>query len=429
MVNTTRKSNRHGYGLLVVVLGWLALNMPNAQAIPSMARQMGVPCAACHTVFPELTPFGRQFKLGGFSLSAQGPDAPFFDKVPVSALLQVSRTATKNTGTDGAMSDDFSRDRETIVQAAGFYWGGKIVDNAGALVQYNYNGFERKWGMEMFDARYGNTTTVAGKGLAWGVSVNNAPTLSDIYNSTPVWSLPHTDSATVMPAASTLLDMTLASQVAGVTAYGLWDDSWYGEFGAYRTAKRGFFRFMGQNDPTDTVVDGNAPYWRFAWQKENGPHSFELGTYGMVAKVFADGEDESLGSDRFRDVALDGSYQYITDEHQLSVHVNWIYEKQDWRTSFDQGLSSSPSTTLRTFRVDVHHFFRRTSGRDRAIFPDPRQHERLALQHRRTGDGKRQRQPEQQRLAAGGELAAHSEPQAGRAIYGLPAIQWGEQQL
>jgi len=34
-------------------------------AVPSFARQTGMACAACHTVFPELTPFGREFKLNG----------------------------------------------------------------------------------------------------------------------------------------------------------------------------------------------------------------------------------------------------------------------------------------------------------------------------------------------------------------------------
>jgi len=105
------------FGAFVAALA-TALVTP-AQAVPSMSRQTGMQCASCHTVFPELTPFGRQFKLGGFSLSApKGPDASFFDKVPISALLQVSRTATKNTGTDGATADNFPRDRETIVQAA-----------------------------------------------------------------------------------------------------------------------------------------------------------------------------------------------------------------------------------------------------------------------------------------------------------------------
>jgi hypothetical protein len=301
--------------------------------------------------------------LSGFSLSApKGPDASFFDKVPISALLQVSRTATKNTATDGATADDFPRDRETIVQGAGLYYGGKIIDNAGALIQYNYNGIERKWGMEMFDVRYSNNTSVADKRLNWGVSMNNSPTLSDIYNSTPAWSFPHTDSAAVMPAASTLIDTTLASQVGGVSAYGLWDDTLYAEFGAYRTANSGFFRFMGLGVPTDTVVSGTAPYWRLALQKQTGAHSFEVGTYGMVAKVFADSAEQSLGTNRFRDVALDAQYQYITDEHQVSAHATSIHEYQDWNTSFNQGLSSSPSTTLKTLRADVHYFFRRQWG-------------------------------------------------------------------
>ena len=36
------------------------------QALPSYARQTGQQCAACHNGFPELTPYGRQFKLNGY---------------------------------------------------------------------------------------------------------------------------------------------------------------------------------------------------------------------------------------------------------------------------------------------------------------------------------------------------------------------------
>ena len=43
-----------------------------AHAVPSFARQTGQPCASCHTAFPELTPFGRRFKLAGYTL--QGGD-------------------------------------------------------------------------------------------------------------------------------------------------------------------------------------------------------------------------------------------------------------------------------------------------------------------------------------------------------------------
>ena len=42
---------------------------PSAHAVPSFARQTGMACEACHTVFPELTHFGRVFKANGYTLS------------------------------------------------------------------------------------------------------------------------------------------------------------------------------------------------------------------------------------------------------------------------------------------------------------------------------------------------------------------------
>jgi hypothetical protein len=40
---------------------------PPAQALPSFARQTGQPCGTCHTDFPALTPYGRCFKLLGYT--------------------------------------------------------------------------------------------------------------------------------------------------------------------------------------------------------------------------------------------------------------------------------------------------------------------------------------------------------------------------
>ena len=46
---------------LVAAVAALTLLAPAAQAVPSFARQTGMACAACHTVFPELTHVGRVF--------------------------------------------------------------------------------------------------------------------------------------------------------------------------------------------------------------------------------------------------------------------------------------------------------------------------------------------------------------------------------
>src|SRR5215469_13145435 len=39
-----------------------------AEALPSFARQTGQPCGTCHTDLPFLTPFGRRFKLLGYTV-------------------------------------------------------------------------------------------------------------------------------------------------------------------------------------------------------------------------------------------------------------------------------------------------------------------------------------------------------------------------
>src|SRR6202011_1531845 len=57
----------------------ICLSPRPALSLPLYARQTGQPCATCHTAFLELTPFGRRFKLGGYTLGGgdwSGPPLP-----------------------------------------------------------------------------------------------------------------------------------------------------------------------------------------------------------------------------------------------------------------------------------------------------------------------------------------------------------------
>src|ERR1700681_1566971 len=75
-----------------------------ASAVPSFARQTGMACAACHTVFPELTPFGREIKLNGYvinkikqitGISAENRQPLALSSIPpLSVMLQISYTHT-----------------------------------------------------------------------------------------------------------------------------------------------------------------------------------------------------------------------------------------------------------------------------------------------------------------------------------------------
>src|SRR5579862_2212469 len=78
---------------------------PSAYAVPSFARQTGMACEACHTVFPELTHFGRVFKANGYILSnvKQVQDVSgkkeellsLAQTVPLSIMAQISYSQMK----------------------------------------------------------------------------------------------------------------------------------------------------------------------------------------------------------------------------------------------------------------------------------------------------------------------------------------------
>src|SRR5208283_3830906 len=66
------------------------------------------------------------------------------------------------------------------------------------------------------------------KRLVYGVSINNNPTVQDLWNSTPAWRFPYASSAVApTPTASPLIDGVLAQKVVGATAYAMWDDVVY----------------------------------------------------------------------------------------------------------------------------------------------------------------------------------------------------------
>ena len=89
-------------GLAMAAGALLLLGPESAQAVPSFARQTGLACEGCHTVFPELTPFGRRFKLSGYTVdnlpqvSGMGPSKEqtliLNQLPPLSFMFQTSYT-------------------------------------------------------------------------------------------------------------------------------------------------------------------------------------------------------------------------------------------------------------------------------------------------------------------------------------------------
>src|ERR1700686_5792853 len=72
------------------------VTVDSAMAVPSFARQTGQECIACHVSFPELTPYGRYFKLTGYTIGKPAIDSKGVNYIPLAVMAQASVTSTKN---------------------------------------------------------------------------------------------------------------------------------------------------------------------------------------------------------------------------------------------------------------------------------------------------------------------------------------------
>jgi hypothetical protein len=342
----------------------LAVMLPSAdsQAVPSFARQTNMTCNACHTVWPELTSFGRVFKLDGYTMSTRSPSEGYIP--PISGMLQASYTSlSKNGGvlTNSVAPFDDAEDSATaktnLPQEASIYYAGRIIGHLGTFTQVTYSGPDNDVALDMTDFRYARTTTVADKHVVFGATLNNSPTLEDVWNNVPVWGFPYAASDVApSPAASALIDGGLDQQVGGIGAYADWNNFIYGAFSVYSTTHKGIARPLGAGTEPDTITDGAVPYWRLALYHHSSTHSFELGTYGLKADVYPGGADTGP-TDTFTDYAFDAQYQFISNPHLFSLHATWIHEKQDWNASYGLGTTSNPSDTLKTLKINMGYHY------------------------------------------------------------------------
>ena len=353
--------------LLSALIAPLFIGVKNLHAVPSFARQTGFACTMCHTVWPQLTPFGRIFKQDGFVFGKESASKQW--SPPVAAMIQASYTALdKNSGIlkNGVApfddAADSAVDKFNLPQQASLFYGGRIIGHLGALAQLTYDGTANDIALDNTDIRYAWSTTAGGKPLVVGATVNNAPTVEDLWNATPVWGFPFASSAVApSPSAATLIDGTLGQQVGGIGAYASWANLIYAAASVYRTTNNGIARPLGAGTSPDMITDGAVPYWRVALSHQWNQHTFEIGSYGLHADVYPGGAD-SGPTDAFTDYAFDGQYQFIAPPHIFNLHAAWSHENQDWNASFPAGTTSNHSDELKTLKVNAGYYYRASYG-------------------------------------------------------------------
>jgi hypothetical protein len=345
----------------------------SAGAVPAFARQTGYSCAQCHTIFPELTPFGRQFKTGAYTMSLTKQVAEGGGEkravleipagVPLGAMVQVGYTHTNDaasvTGSPTAINDTVS-----LPQTFSLFYAGKIAPKVGAFAELAYDGVAGTIGLDNTDIRFAHQFDLGGKTMTVGATLNNSPTVSDIYNSTPAWSAPALSSgAAPGPSAAPLVDGVLAFQVAGLGLYGAWNGNVYAEFALYRSAPQRIALPLDNTTGATNIIQGVMPYWRLAGEKNFGDHNLSVGTFGLAAQLHPGGVNPLSGpTNGYLDLGFDAQYQWITEKHILSGTVTYINEGQVLTAShgFDTPEAENLKNDLHTFKVTASYIYDRT---------------------------------------------------------------------
>lgn len=309
------------------------------KAVPAFSDQTGQPCQACHVggFGPQLTPFGREFKLGGYTMRAKA-------SLPVSAMALASYTRTRTdqnpppAGFDA--NDNFAFDQGSIFVAGG------AGQHFGGFSQFTYDGVAKQWHWDNIDVRAVTHGQVFGHDAVFGLSLNNSPTVQDVWNTTPAWGFPYTASALAQtPGASPLIDGGLAQSTVGLTAYSWIGQKVYLEGGAYVSPSARTLSWLGI-DPTDPgKIHGAAPYGRLAVEQDLGGGRLELGAFALKAAIYP-GRDASLGlTDHYTDVGLDTAWQKtIGSNSTLAVNARYVHETGNLQASCGLGLVGDGSS-------------------------------------------------------------------------------------
>jgi hypothetical protein len=353
-----------------------------ARALPSFARQTGQPCGTCHTDYAGLTPYGRRFKINGYTNGGgqyRTTLFPFDDSIDkqrpwVPPISMMAVPGFTHTATDNAPpADPFAPNDNINFQPLSFFWGGAITDHIGAFAQLTYtqapraadigaNPFVHAWTWDNTDVRYADSTTLGKMNITYGITANNNPTVQDPWNTTPAWSFPYAVSTFwpgMAPVAAPIIDGGFAASVGSVGGYVYINDLIYLETSVYRTLSPSAQNALGV-DPSGLPGLFNAsPYWRAAVEPHWGPHWLEVGTFGMIANVhpfvglLTGTFDTSTfpQTDKYTDIGFDAQYQYQGSNFWFTLRGSYIHEQQRLDASFNLLLAPNLTNELNEARA------------------------------------------------------------------------------
>jgi hypothetical protein len=390
-----------------------------AAALPAFARQTGMSCAMCHTVFPQLTPYGRRFKLNGYTLTAKPADVSDYavgadtaSEKPNLALSYVSpfnvaimatyskysRAPVINANpAAGTPESQYQGDQVSIPAEIGLFYAGRVSDNLGTLIQLDYDSSSADNSVKIGPSelvRWADHTE--GRGIVYGATLTNAPGDADIYDTsahgTPFLLFDGAGLAgrgdgasTAGNGAGTHLNAPYgvgipAAGPAGFETYAMIDDSLYVQYGAYHAEGSGLLGGAASGGQ----LSGIASRGRIAYEKNWDRNSLMVGAYASKASALpyfvpgaaafgypnmVNAQDPAVA---YLDGAADWEYEYIGDEHIFSFYGSVVHERQSNDPSYVATTGGGTASLLNAYsnRIDYlnqtqligSYFYRRRYG-------------------------------------------------------------------
>jgi hypothetical protein len=331
--------------LFSVIMIWLSC-CEQAKALPSFTRQTGMACATCHTQAfgPNLTSYGRAFKLNGYTW---GDNQSFLSRF--GGLVNGSFTNTSGDNPNDPPTG-YHRNNNFAFDGAAAFFGGKIYGPVGAFVQLTYDGVGDSVALDNTDIRIAGESELLGQDFVFGLSLNNSPTVQDLWNTTPAWGYPYisanggfASTPATGPIISAPIISAVAQQVGGASLYTMINDTVFLEAGAYSSFADPLQKGLGNCSDVSSCgglakINGGAPYWRIALQKDWAGHYFSIGHFGFQADIRPN-HDQTV-ADRFTDLGLDFNYQYLANpKHIYEFKASYIREQQQLFATYPDGAS------------------------------------------------------------------------------------------
>jgi hypothetical protein len=409
------KSTQATYGRLLAGLAvfWVTLCVgTSAHALPAFARQTGQNCLACHAggQYPELTPYGRIFKLTGYTIGERA--------MPVSAMAVIGASKVANSDDPALGLNTPVKNGDLRFETGSLFLAGKVTDNIGAFTQVTYDryatpntggdGYSGHTGADGMDIRYADQYVDQHSDVIYGVSLNNRPSIADPWNTAWAWmqyvpSSPNIGSNQYIDGGANGPPYsgsgTTGNNFAGVNGYLFLNRTFYAELGFYRTANGGL-RFLNANNPVnDSILRGTNPYWRLAYNKEWGASSWMIGVSGMTSHQYDTNQGGvGIGDATYYQTArvrgIDSQYQYLLDPHTFTAQLTYQHQ------SYDSGVNyTTPGSNMNVMRAKATYVYQAkygasysyfnvpggidiaTSGNTSEVFYMPIQNVRLGLQY------------------------------------------------